>query len=159
MGWPLCSSDKASKILGGIPFSNTSSLLRSDLTGSLLWLQYVEYLLNTISTRLFCFRLSLSVEIAILFRCIHHWNLWNYSKGHRSTQVSRHNLRHWGSIDVSGAPEPYLPFLKTGISAGEARNTHAESAIANRSEECSCLGRTAMDFCSISDTLSAGQNL
>lgn len=96
--------------------------------------------------------LSLSVQIPILFRCFHHWNLCNYSKGHRSTLVSRHNLRHWGSISISGTPQPYLPFLKRGIWDGEARNTHAASAVANSSEKCSCLGRTAMDFCSNSST-------
>lgn len=59
--------------------------------------------------------LSLSVQIPILFRCFHRWNLCNYSKGHRSTLVSRHNLRHWGSISVPGTPQPYLPFLKRGM--------------------------------------------
>lgn len=96
--------------------------------------------------------LSLSVQIPILFGSFHHWNLCNYSKGHRSTLVSRHNLRHWGSISVSGTPQPYLPFLKRGIWDGKARNTCAASAIANSSEKCSCLGRTAMNFSSISST-------
>lgn len=91
------------------------------------------------------------MQIAIL-RYIHPWNQCNYSKGHRSALISRHNITHFWWVSVSGTPQPYPSFLKMGKRDGEARNTRATSAIAKSSQKCSCLGRKPMDVCSISST-------
>lgn len=51
-----------------------------------------------------------------------------------------------------GLLKPTSPFPENRYRRWRSQGTHALHAIANSSEKCSCLGRTAMDVCSISGT-------